>query len=128
MDMSKIYKKILYLELNYSLYLTANILKFYGYNFKTFKDFFSGRGEKKFCPVLIWEYVIIRTQLFLNIDKVLDLVGPSTFIIDQNNKNNIIKLMEIDDNLINKLSILMEMTKPIKNISYTMIDLNWNLI
>ena len=87
MDMSKIYKKILYLELNYSLYLTANILKFYGYNFKTFKDFFSGRGEKKFCPVLIWEYVIIRTQLFLNIDKVLDLVGPSTFIIDQNNKN-----------------------------------------
>jgi hypothetical protein len=50
---------ILAIELNYSLYLTSNVLKFYGYDIRTYMNFFDGIGEKKYCPIYIWEYFLI---------------------------------------------------------------------
>jgi hypothetical protein len=115
-------------ELDYSLYLSANILKFYDYDTKTFLNFFNDIGDKHFCPILVWEYIILRTQLFVHLDKVVNSVGPTNFHIDKNNKNSVVDTMKIDNNLINELSFFMQNTRPIKNISYTMIDFNWNLL
>lgn len=122
-----LFKKIIFLEYNYSLYLTSSILKFYGYNVDTFINFFNNIGEKKFSPILTWEYIILRTQLFLNWDKLFNIVG-NNWQVTQYNKNNIVELTKIDDNFLNKIHYFMEHTNSIENISYTMVDFNWNLI
>lgn len=128
-----LYKKILCTELDYSLYLSANILKFYGYNDKTYLEFFNNgsnnnnNSDKKYNPVLVWEYILLRTQLLIHLDTVVNLVGPTNFFANENNKHDIIGIMKINNDLINELFFFMQHTKPIKNISYTMIDFNWDL-
>lgn len=126
-DIYELYEKILFLETNYSIYLSCNILKFYGYDNVTVTNFFEGIGEKHFSPILVSEYIILRSQLFLNIDAVSNLLGP-TWMITQNNKNHVLELMKTDNNLINKLSLFMEKTQPIKSVSYVIIDFDWNLV
>ncbi len=124
-DKYKLFNFIICVELNYSLYLTANVLKFYGYDKKTYVDFFDGIGDKKYCPIYIWEYVILRTQLFLNLDKLFN-VSESDFRITSKNKNKIADLMKIDNNLINVLAIFMEKYPESQYFSYTLYDFNWN--
>jgi len=122
-----LFNKLILAEMHYSLYLSSNILKIYGYNSATCVNFFNGDSGKNYCPIPIWEYVLLRTQLFLNIDKLLKLIG-NTWRIDTQNKNSVIELMKTDNNLLNELSTFMEKTQLIKNISYIMIDFDWNLI
>ena len=62
---------MIFVEKQYSIYLSSSILKLYGYNENNFTYFFKGIGEKKYCPILIWEYIILRTQLLLNLDKII---------------------------------------------------------
>jgi hypothetical protein len=118
--------KILDAEYQYSLYLTVNILKFYGYNYETFRNFFNDIGEKKYCPIYIWEYVILRTQLFAHINEILDLLSDNLKITHKN-KYAIMEYMKIDNHLINELSFFMKSTMD-KNISYLLVDIDWNLV
>ena len=121
------YARILFLETNYSVYLTSNILKFFGYDENTFRDFFKGIGKKQQSPIYIWEYVIVRTQLLLNLDKVADLVGGNDeWRIDYSKVTAIVDLMKVNNEMINRIQYDMINTKPINNISYTIIDLDWN--
>lgn len=122
----ELFNYLLKYELNYSLYLTSNVLKFYGYDNNTYVDFFKGIGEKKYCPIYIWEYVILKTQLFLNLGDLLNIT-KNDFRITPKNKNEIADLMKIDNNLINKLAIFMSNTEKSQYFSYTMFDFNWNL-
>lgn len=119
------YEKLLYAETRYSLYLTTNILKFFGYNNDNYRNFFNGRGEKKYVPILVWEYIIVRTQLLLEVNKIANLVGNDLWCIKKNNIESIVNIMRTDNNLINELSFFMKYTKPIDNISYTIIDFDW---
>lgn len=123
----EIYEKILDIETVYSIYLTANILKFYGYNDKTFTNFFQGIGEKKYCPIFIWEYVIVRTKFLIDLDGMADLFRDG-WRIGTKQVGQLVKYAKTDNSLINELSFFMEKTKSISNISYTIIDMDWRKI
>lgn len=128
-NIEELYGKILSIEIFYSAYLTCNILKFYGYNNKTFINFFRGIGKKNSAPIYIWEYVILRTQLLLNLEKVASLIGgKNMWRINSKTNTEIIDLMKIDDNMIEILAYYFTNTTPIKNISYTLISLKWNIV
>ena len=114
-------------ELKYSLYLSSSILKFFNYDHTTYYNFFKDVGEKYDAPIPIWEYVILRTLLMLNLDTICQIIDDS-WLINDSNINNIVNLMTIDDVFIKKMDFFIKKTDPIANVSYVMIDLNWNLI
>lgn len=125
-DIYQLYQSMLNAEYQYSIYLTSNILKFYNYNSNTYYNFFNGIGEKKHCPIYIWEYVLLRTQLLDNLSLVLDTLS-SDFRLNNTNCQTIANYMKIDDKLIKKLSIYMD--QPIDNhISYMYYDIDWNSV
>lgn len=115
------------LETEYSLYLASNILKFYGFNNQTFRKFFTYNNKTIFCPIPIWEYVFFRAQLMLKISLLCDIIDNS-WKINESNTHQIINLMKFDENFIHKLAIYMDKFEPINNISYLLIDLDWNKI
>lgn len=117
------YSIFLDLEIQYSVQLVANVLKFYGYNSESYRDFFSNNGAMHTCPISIWEYVILRTQLLLNLDSVLSILDGN-WKITSKNMDKIMSLMKIDNNLIDALYY--PMMQPLKNnISYILLDFNW---
>lgn len=133
------YQKMLLTETKYSIYLTSNILKFYGYDENTINDFFNSMrskndlvaNNKNYSPIFIWEYVILRTQLLLNVDHISDLFFRpilEPWRIDSATKNKILDLMRITDQTIEMIKFNMVHYEPIKNVSYAAIDLNWNLV
>jgi hypothetical protein len=67
------------IELNYSLYLTAKLLYFYGYNSKTYRDYFVGK-HKLHQPIYFTEYIITRGIMFYHLNQI---INPSTvYFID----------------------------------------------
>ncbi len=124
-DIYDYYYNILWLETEYSIYLTSVILKFFGYDNNTYENFFKNKGEKKFCPIPIWEYVILRAQLMLNLDIVCENVDDS-WIINNSNIDQIINLTNIDNIFIQKLHTYMTQTSFDQNISYLIIEFDWN--
>lgn len=122
----QMYHSLLNIETQYSLYLVSNILRFYGYSKDDYQNFFYNIGEKNFSPIATWEYVVLRTQLLLNMNHV----GAITRNWQTNRQNcyQIISLMKIDKNLINDLSFFFKQTATTPNISYTMVDLDWTRI
>lgn len=129
LDVYDTYNNFLCAEKIHSIYLTSNILKFYGYDNDSYINFFKRDEIKNYSPISIWEYVIVRTQLFINLDKVANILGErAAWSIDSSNVHNIIDLMKTDDVLLDELSFFMEKSNPIKNISYIMIDFDWNLV
>ena len=123
-----LYSKLLYAETQYSVYLTGNIFKFYGYNYGTYGNFFNGVGQRVATPpISIWEYIVIRTQLLLNLNQVAAVVGYN-WRVTASNIENLQRLMKIDNNMMNSISKMMKNTHVIPSISYTLIDLNWNTI
>jgi hypothetical protein len=112
-----IYKSILDLETIYSLRLTANILKFYGYDYSTYDDFFKWHGQKKSEPIPLWEYIFLRTICMMNIT-----FFPANYVM--NDVRVLIKLLKNDGDLRKRLGEYM-MTPIDQNISYNMIDLDW---
>lgn len=127
LDKYWIFNKILELEFNYSILLSSKILKFYGYDKYTYQFFFQKNDKRNQSPIPIWEYVILRSQLFCNIDKITYLRRKNWYIDDP---FAIIKMMEIDENFLYKLSIQMSDEKIFDNlsVSYVTIDLDWSLI
>lgn len=131
-NMYYLYEKILCAEINYSIYLSSSILKFFGYDHKNVVSFFRhdtnfSFGDKKSSPIYVWEYIILRANLLQNLNKVSEIVADSWKITSQN-RNQIIKLMKDTDSFINKIQILMKTTQVLNNISYTVIDYNWGII
>jgi hypothetical protein len=120
-----IYFELLCIEINYSVYLTANVLRFYDYDQNNFKNFFSGIGPKKSSPIATWEYIFLRTNLLQSLDEFAELVGPTDWRVTSDNKQEIIELMKTTDDLINKLNVSMKTTEPINNISYAAIEINY---
>jgi hypothetical protein len=62
---------ILELEIAHSVFLSHNLLKFYDTNPD---DFFERKSPKLTCPIQIWEYVILRTNLLLNLNSITKCV------------------------------------------------------
>ena len=122
-----LFTKIIYAELQYSLYLSSNVLKLYGYDKNTYTDFFSNNLVEIESPIAVWEYILLRTQLLININEVAKLVGD-TWIIHANDCENFLELTKISSHFINDLLFFMSNTEPINNLSYTMVEVDWNKI
>lgn len=127
LNINELYQYILNAETEYSIYLTAKILFFLGYNANNFKNFFYQTNPKHKMPILIWEYLFLRTQMLLNITNIANIVQPNWYITN-NNINLLVKNLEIDNDYLNKLSIAMNNLVLFDNISFTLIDIDWNLI
>lgn len=117
---TNIYESLLASETIYSLKLTANILKFYGYNAETYNMFFNGTANAVSEPIPLWEYIFLRTICMLNMDFI-----PENYIMCD--VSQIIKVIRKDNALIR--GIKKYMSQPLdKNISYNMVDLDWTKI
>ena len=123
---TSIFKELLSMELNYSIRLTSNILKFYGFDSNTYKNFFRGTIESITPPILLFEYIFLRTILFLRLDDVMKLVGTN-YKVQKNNLTNLIKIFSDDTELVQKLESDMR-GKMDLSVSYLAVDLDWSLI
>ncbi|ANB50427.1 hypothetical protein [Powai lake megavirus] len=124
----QLYQEFILLETYYSLALSHKIIKFYGYDCNNMDKFFSKNdfSEKLFCPILIWEYVIIRTKLLLNIDK-FNWKSSQDLKITFVDISKIIKLTKINDSYIQKIKLCNYLQKN-PSFSYNLIDIDWNYI
>ena len=116
------------MEISYSCFLSSNILKFYGYDTYNFDDFFSENKLKEYAPIALWEYIILRTQLMLNLNGVIDLMCKSCWKVNSKNKDNLIKLMQIDSNLKDNIKYYMQDTRLDNSLSYKLLNFNWSKI
>lgn len=120
-----IFNEIFEIEINYNLYLVANILKFYGYDKNTVKDFFNGKGKKINQPILLVEYCFLRAVLMLNIDMMMTIIPKHYMIMD------LVEFYYVignDKELINGVKKCMDNKIPSKSVSYLAIDLDWSII
>jgi len=120
-SLKDIFSHIIQKEINYSIYLTSNILKFYGYNKYNYKSFFTNDKINK-TPLPLWEYIFLRTMLMINLNNVIDDVPSDYKII---NTNVLVNLLNNDNDLINGLAKLM-LQQFDRNVSYNAVDLNWS--
>lgn len=119
------YHELLNAEIKYSVWLTAAMLKFFGYT--NVQGFFRDNLVID-SPILTQEYVVIRTQLLLNINKIAELVGPDKWRINSDKVDSLVKLMKITPRMVELVGqSIMYIDKPI-NVSYTLIDLDWDSI
>lgn len=117
---ANIYESLLASETTYSLKLTANILKFYGYNATTYKKFFDGTARAVSEPIPLWEYIFLRAICMLNMNFI-----PEDYVM--RNISQFVNIIRKDDALIR--GIEKYMSQPLdKNISYNMVDLDWTKI
>lgn len=122
-----IFKEILATEIEYSICLTSNILKFYNYDETNYKKFFKGTGTKITQPILLVEYIFLKSILLLNLDNVLDII-PDNYKIKKNNLPDLFKIFLNDNDLIIKLESYMKNNICMESVSYLAIDLDWSLI
>lgn len=117
---------ILATEAQYSIYLSAAILKFFNYDQRTWHDFFRGKGNLVDVPIATFEYIFLRSQLMTEMNKIVDLLTEDLKI--DNNPEEIIDLMKSTDNFLIQLGNYMVDRNYDPNISYVLIDLNWQEI
>ena len=127
-DVYTIFSDLLQKDTQYSLYLSSNILKACGYNQNNYKDFFSNSGRKLSYRIHIWEYVILRTQLLLNINLITD--SASVYLREDDAwrlaNDNITELM-LPTTMIEELTPYMKLDFS-PNLSYSVIDFDWSLL
>ncbi|QTF49116.1 hypothetical protein qu_221 [Acanthamoeba polyphaga mimivirus] len=123
------FQKILSKETTYSVWLSSYILKLYGYNSHNLHEFFSGQNlQPKYSPIPSWEYIILRTQLLLNINEMNEFF-PENLKINNLNLDKFLSLIEINNDFIELIkSFIFSITNLRKNISYNLIDINWNCL
>lgn len=119
-----IFEKIISLEMENSYFLSSNVLKFFGYTKYTFIDFFKGSGNYVYSPISICEYVFIRSQLFVNINKFFSIIDKSKYKITMMNLNSVKKLFIISNELIKKINNYFNL-EICNNFSYMIIDFYW---
>lgn len=113
-------------EIDYSSCLSAKILQFFGCS-KKIDNFFKGVGEKIYCPIYVWEYILLRTVLMNKTDDVLNIT-KCDLELTKNNCENISNLMTIDSNFLNRMNELTITPIKLDNISYLLFDVDWNTI
>lgn len=106
---------ILSIETLYSVYLTLNIKNFF------MRDQANEQRNKIKCPILVEEYIVQRTNLLLNINKVANLVGDDWIANEE-----IITIIEDYSSLVEKSLDMPNVVS--NNISYMMIDLDYNIL
>lgn len=126
MDIYQTFQNILSIETKYSIYLSATILHFLGYTANNFNNFFNGIGPKHYMPIMIWEYIFLRTQMLLNLDNIVTIL-QTDWMVNNDNKKEIILFVKINNHFLDELYLAMLNLASMDNISYTAIDLDWNL-
>ena len=120
LDSMSIFSHIIQKEIDHSIFLTANILKFYGYNQNTYTLFFE-KGKPHVAPITLWEYIFLRTMLLLNLNNTINTIPNNYQITDP---QIVIDLLNNDNDLINNL--MQYMSKPFnRNVSYNAVDIDW---
>lgn len=117
---------ILSYEVEYSVLLTSTILNFYKYNHQNHKSFFVNDDNsmgKKYAPIYVWEYIFLRSILLLNLSEISDLPD---WQLDNKTCHKIMKVLTNSNPFYNKLEHYMKINKPMSNISYTCIEINWD--
>lgn len=109
-------------ECYYSMFLTVSILKFYGYDSETYVDFFKGAKKSNPCPVLVWEYILLRAQLFYSIKELSSLLDPGAEVTDSN-VNEIKALMRPTNAFISSLKEFFILNES-PSITYTLIQID----
>ncbi|AFX92344.1 hypothetical protein CE11_00314 [Megavirus courdo11] len=124
----QLYQELIYFETYYSLALSHKIINFYGYDCNNMDKFFSQNkfSKKLFCPILIWEYVIIRTKLLLNTNK-FNWRNSQDLKIIFSDISKIIKITNINDHHIEKIKSCNYLQND-SSFSYNLIDIDWNYI
>ena len=126
MDLLRLLNELLSAEIQYSVKLSANILKLYGYSFDTYPKFFKTVDDSpKSSPICTWEYVFLRTVLFLGLDQFSDI---ETFKLNNKTKDIALSILRNDTELIEQLKVYMSDTQLPANIAYTSIELDWDTI
>lgn len=103
--------ELLTIEVNYSLYLTTNVFKFFGYDVDRYKN------------KMVTQYIVLRTILLIHLNDVLNMSDDYFYFT----KKNVKKLIDIINNnkLVDKLKPLMALPMS-SSISFLAIDLNWS--
>jgi hypothetical protein len=111
LNVDEICHELLTIEVNYSLYLTANVFKFFDYDMDWCKN------------KMVSQYIVLRTILLTHINDVLNMSDEHFYFT----KNNVKKLIDIinTNNLIENLKPLMALPMT-SSISFLAIDLNWS--
>jgi len=127
-DNGESFDSILKYEINYSLLLTANILKFYGYNDLTYESFFNPTPDnhdltKSWSPIQTWEYIFVRTNLLLKLDNLSRLTN---WQLNKSTSQLIRDVTEDHTELVIHLKPYMKSTYVLTNISYTCIEPDWS--
>jgi len=126
------YRELLTIEINYSLFLSSVILKFYDYDSNTVYHFFAGIGQKKYSPILVWEYILLRTIMLQHLNEMLELV-PDNYRVNAGASVNIRKLLLRNNDLSDQMRLFIDKIhdlddSSVLSVSYLMIDLDWNRI
>lgn len=124
-DINMIFKRILSREINYSVFLCATILKFYGYNNANYTDFFKKKIHSHKQPIYLWEYIFVRTQLMLCINDMMRLICPS-YSVNKDNYDQIMNIITNDEQLIESLSNKHLWNVNFDSASYLLFDIDWN--
>lgn len=122
-----LFNEIMNREIDYSILLSSTILQFYGYNHQTVSKFFDGSDSKRHrCRIAIWEYVMIRTQILMNVDQTIGKLYPS-FYVTQYNCDEFIRNISSDKQLLDDI-LDVEKYPDNKSISYLFYDVDWKKI
>ena len=123
-DLYILYQTLLQTETQYSIYLSASILKIFGYDKDTWRSFFENDSNKIMSsPIYTFEYILMRTSLMLNIDSIIDAIDDDLGV---NNSETIKKYILPNDNMFIQLSTYMRTNNYDNNISYLLVDFDWN--
>jgi len=117
-NINNVFNSFLLNEIEYSIYLTARILNLYGYDETNYREFFNSSKKKNSCPIYIWEYVFLRTQLLFNIDKVI--AKSNNFYATEEMCN----MFEFDEDLMFKIGSYLSRLVKMENISFLYYDIN----
>lgn len=118
----EMYQIIMEYECAYSIYLCQKILNFYGYFNSNFEKFFENKGDKNEQPILLWEYIFLRTICLLQTNNILDKLYNQDYRADSSGWLQ--KVMMNDNLLIKELNSLTRKT-PWDSISYLAFDIDW---
>ena len=115
---------LMYLEQNYSIQMSANVLYFYGYNNGNYREFFNSTKMKHSCPIHIFPYVLLRTFLLNKYVELISALGGDLKLTSRDivSVHRLLKPTDEEITLVGKC--LIDGSK-YKNISYMVTELDW---
>jgi hypothetical protein len=124
-DAFLLYESLFKYEIIHSFLLCCKILDFYGYNETNCQDFFNSDKKMHDQPILLWEYIFLRTMLMIKFEDVL--FDDKNYTIDTNNSKKIYQIFSDDTTLKEMIKNLFQYKNILNDsISYILIDIDWN--